>query len=104
MTRHATLLFGVLLCCSGCHIGQPYQRPAAPTPPDFKELADSDQWKIATPNDDLPKGKWWEMFGDPQLNGLEELVEINNQNVKQAEANFRAAVDEYLAFCAAEGK
>ena len=39
----------------------------------------------------LPKGKWWEIFGDPQLNALEELVDINNQNVKQAEAQFRQA-------------
>ena len=37
------------------------------------------------------KGKWWEIFGDPQLNKLEELIDINNQNVKQAEAQFRQA-------------
>ena len=43
------------------------------------------------PSDHLPKGKWWEVFGDPQLDALEELVNINNQNVKQAEAQFRQA-------------
>ena len=90
MTRQ-TMLVGALLCCAGCRIGQPYQRPAAPTPPDFKEMAGSDQWKVATPSDDLPKGKWWEMFGDTQLNTLEDSLEIDNQNVKQAEANFREA-------------
>jgi len=52
-------------------------------------MAGNDQWKIATPSDGLLKGKWWEIFGDPQLNALEELVDINNQNVKQAEAQFR---------------
>jgi NodT family efflux transporter outer membrane factor (OMF) lipoprotein len=46
---------------------------------------------MATPSDGLLKGKWWEIFGDPQLNRLEELVNINNQNVKQAEAQFRQA-------------
>ena len=46
---------------------------------------------MATPSDALIKGKWWEMFGDPQLNRLEELVNVNNQNVKQAEAQFREA-------------
>ena len=54
-------------------------------------MAGNDQWKMATPSDGLLKGKWWEIFGDPQLNRLEELVNINNQNVKQAEAQFRQA-------------
>jgi len=79
------------LLCSGCTIGPKYQRPVAPTPVALKELAGNDQWKVATPSDGLIKGKWWEVFGDPQLNRLEELVNVNNQNVKQAEAQFRQA-------------
>jgi NodT family efflux transporter outer membrane factor (OMF) lipoprotein len=63
----------------------------AAAPSSFKELAGNDQWKMATPSDGLLKGKWWEIFGDPQLNKLEELVDVNNQNVKQAEAQFREA-------------
>jgi NodT family efflux transporter outer membrane factor (OMF) lipoprotein len=63
----------------------------AQTPQALKEMAGNDQWKMATPSDGLPKGKWWEIFGDPQLNGLEELVSVDNQNVKQAEAQFREA-------------
>lgn len=91
MTRYwKTILFSVLFC-SGCTIGPKYQRPVAPTPPAFKELAGNDEWKVATPSDELLKGKWWEMFGDPELNRLEELININNQNVKQAEAQFRQA-------------
>ncbi len=54
-------------------------------------MAGNDQWKMATPSDGLLKGKWWEIFGDPELNRLEELVNVNNQNVKQAEAQFREA-------------
>ena len=57
----------------------------------LKELAGNDQWKMATPSDELIKGNWWEIFGDPQLNRLEELVNVNNQNIKQAEAQFRQA-------------
>ena len=91
MTRRSGIAVGALLLCTGCHVGRPYDRPAAPTPPDFKELAGSDEWKVATPSDGLPKGKWWEMFGDAQLNALEETIDTNNQNVKQAEANFREA-------------
>jgi NodT family efflux transporter outer membrane factor (OMF) lipoprotein len=63
----------------------------APTPVALKEMAANDQWKMATPSDGLLKGKWWEIFGDPELNRLEELVNVNNQNVKQAEAQFREA-------------
>jgi NodT family efflux transporter outer membrane factor (OMF) lipoprotein len=54
-------------------------------------MAGNDQWKMATPSDGLLKGKWWEIFGDPELNRLEELVNVNNQNVKQAESQFRQA-------------
>jgi len=77
--------------CSGCTVGRKYQQPTVPATPTFKELAGNDEWKVATPSDELIKGKWWEMFGDPELNRLEEMVEINNQNVKQAEAQFRVA-------------
>jgi NodT family efflux transporter outer membrane factor (OMF) lipoprotein len=80
------------LVCAGCSIGPKYQTPVvAQTPVAYKEFAGNDQWKMATPSDSLMKGKWWEIFGDPQLNKLEELVEINNQNVKQAEAQYRQA-------------
>jgi NodT family efflux transporter outer membrane factor (OMF) lipoprotein len=54
-------------------------------------MAGNGQWKMATPSDGLLKGKWWEIFGDPELNRLEELVNVDNQNVKQAEAQFREA-------------
>jgi NodT family efflux transporter outer membrane factor (OMF) lipoprotein len=52
---------------------------------------------MATPSDGLLKGKWWEIFGDPQLDRLEEQVDINNQNVKQSEAQFRQARATVLA-------
>jgi NodT family efflux transporter outer membrane factor (OMF) lipoprotein len=79
------------LFCSACTIGPKYQVPTAPPAPSFKEIAGNDEWKMATPSDAVMKGKWWEIFGVPELNQLEEMVDINNQNVKQAEAQFRAA-------------
>ena len=67
-----------------------------PTPPSYKEITpesfkETDNWKFAQPKDDVIRGKWWEMFNDPQLNALEEQVNISNQNIALADANFRAA-------------
>ncbi len=56
MMRRSSLVVCALLGSPACRVGPAYQRPAAPTPPDFKELAGSDSWKVATPIDDLPKG------------------------------------------------
>jgi NodT family efflux transporter outer membrane factor (OMF) lipoprotein len=91
MMRRASLALSSFLICSGCYVGQPYQKPTIPPPPTFKELVGSDEWKTATPSDELLKGKWWEIFGDPELNKLEELVATGNFNVQQAEAQFRQA-------------
>ena len=40
-------------------------------------------WQPAQPQDAMLKGKWWEVFNEPELNGLEEQLDINNQNIKQ---------------------
>jgi NodT family efflux transporter outer membrane factor (OMF) lipoprotein len=91
MTATLRIVAGATLLCSGCAIGPKYERPLAVTPAALKEMNGNDQWKMATPNDSLPKGKWWEVFNDPQLNALEEQVNGSNFNVKQAEAQFRQA-------------
>src|SRR5580693_5943493 len=91
MTQRGTITVLAFHLCPACTIGPRYQRPVAQAPPALKELAGNEQWKMATPSDGLLKGKWWEMFGDPELNRLEELVNVNNQNVKQAEAQLRQA-------------
>src|ERR1700754_1130816 len=78
----------VLLLGAGCMVGPDYSKPSVPMTAAYKE----DQgWKLARPRDDIPRGKWWEIFGDPQLNALEEQVAEANQNVKVAEAQFRQA-------------
>jgi NodT family efflux transporter outer membrane factor (OMF) lipoprotein len=78
----------VVLLCAGCMVGPDYFRPSVPMTPAYKE----DQgWKLAQPRDQIPRGKWWEIFGDAQLNALEEQVSEANQNVKVAEARFRQA-------------
>ncbi len=83
------LVAGALLLFAGCSVGPDYVRPPAETPAAYKENAG---WKVAQPKDELPRGAWWEIYHDPQLNALVAQVDINNQNIAQAEANFRQAV------------
>ena len=75
----------------GCMVGPKYKQPTASAPPAYKELPETDQWKVAHPNAEALRSNWWEIFGDPQLNALEEQVTVSNQNVKTAEARFRQA-------------
>jgi NodT family efflux transporter outer membrane factor (OMF) lipoprotein len=76
------------MLAGGCTVGPDYVKPAVETPSAFKE---AQNWKVAQPRDNLPRDKWWEVFDDPLLNELVAQVEINNQNVKFAEANVRQA-------------
>ena len=80
-----------LVCLGGCMVGPKYKQPAAPVPVVYKELPETDQWKVAHPTTEALRGNWWEIFGDPQLNALEEQVAVSNQNLKIAEARFRQA-------------
>lgn len=88
MTRNSILFLTVPVLLTACAVGPDYQRPTAEAPAAYKEMGN---WKVAEPKDHLPKGKWWEIFGDPKLNALEEQVAISNQNVRLAEAQFRQA-------------
>jgi NodT family efflux transporter outer membrane factor (OMF) lipoprotein len=77
-------------------VGPKYVKPTVPMAPAFKEqpphsFKESDGWKPAQPGDQALRGKWWEIFGDPQLNELEEEVTQSNQDLKVAEARFRQA-------------
>src|SRR5579872_7598163 len=74
---------------AGCAVGPRYSRPQAPTPPEFKETPPN--WKQAQPSDQVSRSKWWEVYQDPQLNTLEEKIEISNQTLKAAIAQFDQA-------------
>jgi NodT family efflux transporter outer membrane factor (OMF) lipoprotein len=76
------------LLLAGCVVGSKYHQPAAPAPPAYKEVGD---WKPAQPNDQNLGGAWWTIFQDPQLNVLEEQVNVSNQNLKAADAQFQQA-------------
>jgi len=73
---------------TGCTVGPKYQRPAAEVPTAYKEVGD---WKPAQPNDQNLRDNWWQIFQDPQLNTLEAQVNVSNQNLKAAEAQYTQA-------------
>ena len=95
---------------AGCKVGPNYKRPDTAMAPSFKEqpaptpaaaAAAMDTpppagpgigWKHAQPDDDQIRGKWWEAYGDPQLNALEERVAISNQTLKAALAQYTEAL------------
>ncbi len=93
----AALALGLcLLLFSACTVGPKYNRPAVETPEAYKELTPKDfpqteGWKTAQPKDDSLRGKWWEIFNDPQLNDLEEKVNVNNQSIAASASAFLAA-------------
>ena len=86
----------LVLLIAGCTVGPKYVKPTAPTTPTYKEeppaeFKESQQWQPAHPGDQTTRGNWWEIFGDPELNKLEEQIAGSNQTLKVAEARFREA-------------
>src|ERR1700730_8778834 len=90
------LAVALAVLLSGCEVGPKYVRASAPTSANFKEqppdsFKEAGQWKTAQPADQALRGKWWEIFGDPELNTLEEQLTVSNQNLTVAEDRLRAA-------------
>jgi NodT family efflux transporter outer membrane factor (OMF) lipoprotein len=88
------------LLLTGCMVGPKYHAPSpsanATAPPVvYKEsptqFQETDGWKVAQPQDAMLHGKWWEIYGDPELNALEDQLNINNQNIKEFFENFMEA-------------
>lgn len=86
-----------LALITGCQVGPHYKAPAPPaaTAPNYKEstinFQDTDGWKVASPQDAMIRGNWWEIFHEPELNDLETQLNINNQNIKISFENYMAA-------------
>ena len=95
-TRAAVAALCASFLLHGCDVGPKYNKPTTQAPASFKEvtpedLKTMDGWKVAQPQDSSLHGKWWEIFQDTELNGLEEQVNISNQNVAASFASFMAA-------------
>jgi len=82
------LLAAGILPFSGCTVGPKYHTPVTQVPPAYKEVGN---WKVAQPSEQNLGGNWWTIFQDPQLDALELQVNVSNQNLKAAEAQFRQA-------------
>ena len=83
------LSFALTILCAmlvSCALGPDYRRPQTVTPQAYKENKD---WKIAEPRDNVARGKWWEIFADTQLNALADKVNVSNQTLRVAEAQYR---------------
>jgi NodT family efflux transporter outer membrane factor (OMF) lipoprotein len=94
LTSLSSAALVIALC--GCTVGPKYHPPSAPPPaPSYKEspthFKEAEGWKVAQPNEGMLRGKWWEIFKNPELNALEEQLNIDNQNIKQAYENFLVA-------------
>jgi len=101
-------ILGILSLLAGCKVGPNYQRPDAPPPPGYKEGGSAGAvvpppnpnggtWKPASPSDGMLRGKWWEIYQDPQLNTLEEQLTPQNQNIRAALETYLSARDQVRA-------
>jgi NodT family efflux transporter outer membrane factor (OMF) lipoprotein len=93
---YLSLLLLTLCGFTGCNVGPKYLRPVVPHPPAFKELGtqqadNGSTWKTAQPQDGALRGKWWEIYQEPELNALEDKLNVSNQNIAQSYDNFMAA-------------
>jgi NodT family efflux transporter outer membrane factor (OMF) lipoprotein len=87
-TAFLAMCLTAVLAVVGCSVGHKYQRPATEVPPAYKEAGD---WKTAQPNELNLGGAWWQIFQDPQLNALEDQINVSNQNLKAAAAQYTQA-------------
>jgi NodT family efflux transporter outer membrane factor (OMF) lipoprotein len=100
-TLRRTSVAMLIALVAGCNLAPEYARPSMGPPgaspaPAWRELkpadfANTDGWKKADPRDDLIRGSWWAMFDDPLLNELEQQVDVSNQSIALAAANYRVA-------------
>jgi multidrug efflux system outer membrane protein len=84
----ALLALGASVCLAGCTVGPKYQRASVPTPPAWKTEG---PWREAAPKDAIPKGAWWEIFHEDELNGYEQQLLTANQSLAAARSRLDQA-------------
>ncbi|MGA2886987.1 MAG: efflux transporter outer membrane subunit [Terracidiphilus sp.] len=95
MTLSALIVAVFCVMAAGCNVGPKYVPLGVTAPPAFKEspaqFKEANGWKVAQPQDSALRGKWWEIYNEPDLNLLEDELNIDNQNIRQAFENFMEA-------------
>jgi len=91
LARYSLLATAACVLVAGCAVGPDYKRPEATSRMPDSYAGATNQWKIAEPQAHLPKGAWWEIFGDSELNSLEVDAAAANQELKAAVAGFDEA-------------
>src|SRR6185312_1313813 len=78
---------------AACTVGPKYHVPRAPVPeaPGYKEANRAGPWRVASPADAMLRGDWWKIFREPELDALEAQIDLHNQTLAQAYANYMAA-------------
>ncbi|MGA2537895.1 MAG: efflux transporter outer membrane subunit [Terracidiphilus sp.] len=89
---------GLCALLVGCNVGPKYVPPTMTAPPafkesptQFKETEETNGWTVAQPQDATLRGKWWEIYNEPDLNALEEQLNVDNQNIREAFENYMEA-------------
>src|ERR1700678_1262004 len=72
-------------------VGPDYVRPAVEAPAAYRDAGGAAAWKAAGPADAVPRGAWWRIFSDPELDRLEDLSMARNQDLKAAAARVEEA-------------
>ena len=79
LTLAASILASGLL--AGCVVGPNYHRPPVQAPTAYKTEG---PWRVAAPKDSIPKGAWWDIFNDAELNNYEQQLLNANQSLAAA--------------------
>lgn len=85
------MALAVAASLTACAVGPAYERPAMVSPGAWKEAPAAEGWLPAAPADAFERGPWWQLFGDAGLNALVERVQVSNQNIAIAVANYAQA-------------
>ncbi|MEJ8810153.1 efflux transporter outer membrane subunit [Variovorax ureilyticus] len=76
---------------AGCAVGPEYVQPESASPPAWKSAPAAEGWLPAAPADALERGEWWKLFCDATLDELASRVQVSNQNIAAAVANYAQA-------------
>jgi NodT family efflux transporter outer membrane factor (OMF) lipoprotein len=88
MKARALPLLAATTLLSACSLAPKYEKPAVQEVTTYKEAG---EWMQATAADATPRGNWWEAFGDPKLNELQQQLREGSYDLRAAIARFEQA-------------